>query len=44
MKMRTYISATKEFNTVEKHINAPFIKKVFDCKLGESAEIEISAI
>lgn len=42
--MRTYISATKEFNTVEKHINAPYIKKIFDCNLGQNAEIEISAV
>ena len=42
--MRTYISASKEFNTIEKHVNAPYIKKVFDCKLGDKAEIEISAV
>lgn len=42
--MKTFIAAGKEYTTVENHINAPFIKKVFDCKKGQSAELEISAV
>lgn len=42
--MRTYISASNEFNTIDKHVNAPYIKKVFDLNKGKNAEIEISAV
>ncbi len=42
--MRTYISAGKEYNTIEKHIRAPFIKKIFDCPQGKSVKVQISAV
>ena len=43
-KRRTFISANKEYCTIEKHVNAPFVKKIFNCKTGKLAELEISAV
>lgn len=43
--MRQYISGGKEYNTKERHVNAPIFRKVFSCNKDDlkHAEIEISS-
>lgn len=44
MNEKIFISGTKEFNSREKHIPAPILRKVFDAPNYESAKIEIAAV
>lgn len=41
--MRKYITATTEFNTIEKHVCAPLFKRTFDYN-GKDARLEISVV
>lgn len=41
--MRQYIAATDvQYNTIEKHVNAPLFRRIFDCELSGEGILEIS--
>lgn len=39
-----YIAKGKEYNTIERHVNAPLFKRIFDCKTNEISTIKITAV
>ena len=39
-----YIAKRKEYNTIERHVNAPLFKRIFDCKTNEISTIKITAV
>ena len=44
MDERIYISGSFEFNSREKHVPAPILRKVFDVSAFSEARIEISVV
>lgn len=39
-----FIARSKEYNTIERHVNAPFFKRVFDCDNSKNAKLTIVAV
>ena len=39
-----FIAKGKEYNTIQKHINAPLFKRVFDFDFNGKSEIKIAAV
>ena len=39
-----YIAKGKEYNTIERHVNAPLFKRIFDCKTNEKSTIKITVV
>ena len=39
-----FISFGTKYNTIEKHVNAPLFKRVFDCNNATNAALTITAV